>query len=80
MHEVVVSQRWVQVRYYEVTEEELEVARKDFASGKFPLEVSEEAFDFGEHAAFCDSALPFSLNACLTCIVLLCSDVDADKR
>ena len=37
----------MQVRFYEVTEEELEVARNDFASGKFPLQVAEEDFDFG---------------------------------
>ena len=47
----------MQVRFYEVTEEELEVARSDFASGKFPLQVAEEDFDFGAHAAHCASAL-----------------------
>lgn len=50
----------LQVRFYEVPEEELEVARSDFASGKFPLEVSEEEFDFAAHADFCESKFHFS--------------------
>lgn len=47
----------MQIRFYEVTEAELEVARSDFTSEKFALEVAEEDFDFGAHADHCHSAL-----------------------
>lgn len=47
-----------QIRFYEVTEEELARQRRDFAAGLHHLEVTEELFDFAEHGQFCEGIAP----------------------
>lgn len=47
-----------QIRFYEVTEEELTRQRRDFSAGSLHVEVTEEIFDFAEHKKFCESIAP----------------------
>lgn len=47
-----------QIRFHEVTEEELTQQRRDFKAGSLHIEVTEEVFDFAEHKKFCDSIAP----------------------
>eukprot|EP00892_Ulva_mutabilis_P009832 jgi/Ulvmu1/7220/UM035_0006.1 len=44
-----------QIRFYEVTEEELARLRQDFMAGSHHIQITEELFDFAEHRRFCDS-------------------------
>ncbi|WP_458094000.1 urea carboxylase [Roseomonas sp. WA12] len=41
-----------QVRYYEVTEAELDRLREDFREGRATIRIEEEVFDLGAHEAF----------------------------
>jgi urea carboxylase len=45
-----------QVRYYEVSEDELEALRADFANGRLELRIEEAVFDVAEHAALVAAA------------------------
>lgn len=47
-----------QIRFYEVTEEELARQRCDFVAGLHHIEVTEELFDFAEHRQFCECIAP----------------------
>ena len=42
-----------QIRFFEVTNEELEEAREKFLHGKYPLRIEEQKFSLGEYKAFC---------------------------
>ena len=44
-----------QIRFYEVTEEQLTKHRRDFTAGSFHVDITEEVFDFAEHRRFCES-------------------------
>ncbi len=51
------SQPWLlrffdQVRFYEVTHDELEVIRKDFPKGQYPLKIEQTEFNLGEYMQF----------------------------
>lgn len=43
-----------QIRFHEVTEEELAMQRRDFLAGTYHIKVTEEIFDFAEHKRFCE--------------------------
>ena len=42
-----------QIRFFEVTNEELEDARAKFLFGKYPLRIEEQSFSLAEYRAFC---------------------------
>jgi urea carboxylase len=42
-----------QIRFFEVTNEELEDARAKFLFGKYPLRIEEQSFSLAEYHAFC---------------------------
>ncbi len=42
-----------QIRFFEVTNEELEEARAQFLHGKYPLRIEAQTFSLGEYKAFC---------------------------
>jgi urea carboxylase len=42
-----------QIRFFEVTNEELEEARAGFLHGKYPLRIETQQFSLGEYKAFC---------------------------
>jgi len=42
-----------QIRFFEVSNEELEQARESFLHGKYPLRIEEQQFSLAEYKAFC---------------------------
>ena len=47
-----------QVRFYPVTEEELDVLRNDFREGRSAVRIEDELFDLGEYNAFLQTIAP----------------------
>ncbi|GAA5315495.1 MAG: urea carboxylase [Candidatus Pelagadaptatus aseana] len=41
-----------QIRFYEVSNEELQTIRKDFPQGRYPLKIEESTFNLGEYQQF----------------------------